>query len=91
MGVFSPTSSRPKSHKRYTSKKVSASNIAEYHIDKGALRKMSQNLKRLHDDIVNKKFGSSYKASLLLEQVSLTIQQNQQLNSATLKKKHQPS
>ena len=45
--------------KRYTSKKVNDNNIGDFHIDKNALRQMSLNLKKLHDDIFTNKSVSS--------------------------------
>jgi hypothetical protein len=60
--LYSPTSTRKKSMKRYTSKKVNDNNMGDYHIDKNALRQMSLNLKKLHDDIfTNKSVPSSLK------------------------------
>ena len=53
--VYSPTSTRKKSMKRYTSKKVNDNNMSDFHIDKNALRQMSLNLKKLHDDIFTNK------------------------------------
>ena len=95
--LYSPTSTRKKSLKRYTAKKASSGNIDEFYIDKNALRQMSLNLKKLHDDIIITAKPDSSTQKLVrayafpdqppTSQAVIT----QMVNSATIKKKHQPS